>query len=384
MAETENESKPQKTASRKRHRLTALVMMALVMSVGSLIWTTYSLLDLYQVGGVDLMNMELRDLSPVGLSAAATADLLWTITMIAQYRGVQILARWPFGKNAGRQVDILPLIGWIEVLFVAGLLAYHGSTMLEGAAAFAAILPIGTKVSWSMALADLRDPTEPSSEAKAQIEAIRRKANEKRAKVEATADLHHAEMQQLERDNERLLAQERLKGQLTQEQKRNKLALERMELEGAAELQMTRDRTKADVLRKRLEGQNEIADLMREYTFTQSLRAPVIQGQIMPPGGVPQQLTSFGNAEEGSFGFEELNPLTIQLAQFGLTEAQQRQAALAHSYYGKNAEMRGQFTKKDFCEANGISRPATLSEATGAFPLEWFVDNNLATWNARV
>ncbi|MGW7283961.1 hypothetical protein ACWGH4_00420 [Streptomyces sp. NPDC054847] len=123
------------TTKQKRKR-TPLTGLAAVLSFGSLIWTTVSLFDLLGVG-------------PAGLSVAAGADIVWGAVIYAEYRGTRVCGkRWPVAA-----------FGWAALLAVAGFLVWHGIALDNMAlAAGGPFLPLGAKVVWVLALADMRDP----------------------------------------------------------------------------------------------------------------------------------------------------------------------------------------------------------------------------------
>jgi hypothetical protein len=113
-----------------------LVKLAAFLSVGSLIWTTWSLFDLLGAG-------------PAGVTVAVCADVVWGSVIYAEYRGVRLAGRrWP-----------VALFGWAALLAVAAFLVWHGIADDNLAMAFAGpFLPMGSKVVWALALADMRDP----------------------------------------------------------------------------------------------------------------------------------------------------------------------------------------------------------------------------------
>lgn len=121
------------TPTRKTSPLTKL---AAFLSVGSLIWTTWSLFDLLGAG-------------PAGITVAACADAVWGSVIYAEYRGVRLAGkRWP-----------VALFGWAALIAVGVFLVWHGIADDNLAMAFAGpFLPLGSKVVWALALADMRDP----------------------------------------------------------------------------------------------------------------------------------------------------------------------------------------------------------------------------------
>lgn len=113
-----------------------LLYPAVFLSLASLAWTTWSLIDLLGTGWI-------------GATVAAGADIIWGSVIIAEARGLRV---------AGRAF-IVPAFGWITLLIVAAFLALHGidkdSLAMAAAGPF---LPLGAKIVWVLALADMRDP----------------------------------------------------------------------------------------------------------------------------------------------------------------------------------------------------------------------------------
>ena len=123
------------TSPHKR-RSSPLLYPAVFLSLASLAWTTWSLVDLLGTGWI-------------GFTVAAGSDIVWGSVIIAEARGLRIAGRsW-----------IVPALGWTTLLVVAVFLASHGITRDSIAMAAAGpFLPLGAKVVWALALADMRDP----------------------------------------------------------------------------------------------------------------------------------------------------------------------------------------------------------------------------------
>ncbi|CAK7288658.1 hypothetical protein [Streptomyces misionensis] len=123
----------------QKRRLSPLLAPAAILSLASLAWTTWSLVDLLGTG-------------LIGVTVAAGADIIWGSVIIAEARGLRIT----LGRGAH---NIVPAFGWAALLVVAVFLSWHGIT--KGAPAMAAagpFLPLGAKAVWVLALADMRDP----------------------------------------------------------------------------------------------------------------------------------------------------------------------------------------------------------------------------------
>lgn len=114
-----------------------LVYPAGVLSAASLVWTTWSLVDLLGAG-------------PVGITVAAGADIIWASVLVADARGLRVNGRrW-----------IVPFFGWVALLAVACFLTWHGISLGNAAMAVAGpFLPLGAKAIWMLAIADMRDPS---------------------------------------------------------------------------------------------------------------------------------------------------------------------------------------------------------------------------------
>lgn len=386
MDTTENTEKVTKVDADENgpKRFSVLVLMASILSIGSLAWSTWSFIDLYKVDALTIDK--LGGLSLISLSAAATMDVVWSATMVAQYQGQKLMGKLPKRK---KPFDFLPVIGWIEALFVATLLGYHGTTIGGGAAAFAAVLPVFTKLTWTMALNGLKDPTDLTDEEKAQMAAKKRKSRLTRADAEATAEQHEADMILKNREHEAALAEERRRAAIEREKvqariEREKLErdakfeAEKAELEGANQLKAMRQRLSAQLQIETMRTQTEITMERMDAEQDIRLRSPLgfnlVQGQVV--SSPRPQLA------KGGVSFEEEDDMEgISLEGLNLTDAERRKVHLAARYYAADAA-EGGITKAAFAKANQTGAPR-VTEATTAFPLEWFVENGLASWMSQ-
>lgn len=126
------------TATREQP-VSPLLFPAGFLSLASLAWTTWSLVDLLGTGWI-------------GVTVATGADVIWGSVIIAEARGLRITV----GK---KQRNIVPAFGWVTLLVVAAFLALHGIEKNSLAMAAAGpFLPFGAKAVWVLALADMRDP----------------------------------------------------------------------------------------------------------------------------------------------------------------------------------------------------------------------------------
>jgi hypothetical protein len=123
----------------KKRRSSPLLYPAVFLSLASLAWTTWSLVDLLGTG-------------LIGVTVAAGADIIWGSVIIAEARGLRIT----IGRS---QRNIVPAFGWVTLAIVAVFLAWHGiATGSYAMAAAGPFLPFGAKAVWVLALADMRDP----------------------------------------------------------------------------------------------------------------------------------------------------------------------------------------------------------------------------------
>ena len=135
-----------------RRTLTVLTKIAAVLSLGSLIWTTWSLFDLLGAGWA-------------GITVAGCADAVWGSVIYAEYRGVRV---------AGRRWPVIAF-GWTALIAVAAFLVWHGLSDNNLAMAIAGpFLPIGAKAVWVLALADMRDPAALTDAENAALAAMER------------------------------------------------------------------------------------------------------------------------------------------------------------------------------------------------------------------
>lgn len=375
MAETENIEKMQERQEEKegfRERFTFLVFLACLLSAGSLAYSTWSFMDLNQIteGRVSIQGL---NFSIVGLSAAATMDLIWSATMVAEYKGRKIL--WNRKTRDGKReaVNILPHIGWFEVLAVAAMLGYHGHGIGNGAAVFTAILPIATKFTWLLALDDLRDPTAPTEEEKQAIAETRRRAKLAYEAIRATEEEHLAELEKQRRENERNLEDTRAAIEKLKLEEQAKFELEEAKLRGENNIKALRQRLNVELQMEGLKARQEIDIFRLESQYEMQLRAPfgtTLVGEVVRSPVRPALAVADDNDET-----------VADLAALGLSQSEMKQADMARRYYAAD-HILGGVKKAEFCEKNGI-RPPRLSEATTRFPREWFMENNLADWLAN-
>lgn len=159
--------------------LSPLLAPAVILSGASLAWTTWSLVDLLGAGAI-------------GITVAAGADIVWAAVIAAEARGLRIPA---WNRN------LVPAIGWAALLAVAGLLVWHGIRADSIPMAVAGpLLPLGSKVVWLLALADMRDPAALTDEEQAVLARMQRG-------MAFEEEQHRIEMRRREMNAERQLAE---------------------------------------------------------------------------------------------------------------------------------------------------------------------------------
>jgi hypothetical protein len=165
-------------APTKKRRTSPLLYPAAFLSLASLAWTTWSLVDLLGTG-------------LIALTVAAGADIIWGSVIIAEARGLRVAGKpW-----------IVPAFGWATLLVVASFLALHGVEKNSLAMAAAGpFLPFGAKAIWVLAIADLRDPAALTDDEKHQLARMERGMVFDEAK-------HRIEMRQREMGAELLMTE---------------------------------------------------------------------------------------------------------------------------------------------------------------------------------
>lgn len=124
------------TAPTRKRPTSPLLIPAAILSSASFAWTTWSLVGLLGTG-------------LIGVTVAAGADIIWAAVILAEARNLRV-ANKPW---------TVPAVGWAALLVVAVLLAWHGMAQHSLAMATAGpFLPLGAKIVWVLALADMRDP----------------------------------------------------------------------------------------------------------------------------------------------------------------------------------------------------------------------------------
>lgn len=367
---------PEKT-KRSRGEKTAigfLVGFGVVLSLASMGWAAFSVMDM--LGGTKADKW--------GLTIALTMDAMWAATMVAQYSG----RRREVGFKKVR-FEVVATLGWVQLLAVMGILAWHGKEMGNVMAVFGALLPLAAKTTWMFALDALRDPAAPTVEDLEEIAARRRSARVTAEMTRAKAEEDQAKLEAERREHAARLERQRMQAEEERQAEELRAENERLKLENAKRLELEQEKAENDVklmreqmtarlrietLRTRQQVDLEVADADYEL----SLRAPrgPLQGQVLR-GGAPRALPS------GDFPDvvrEELGTQSREVVPgVRLSEKEQKQVELARRFYVVKHAQGGQLTKTAFCKANDEHLPR-VSEATTRFTEEWFIEHGLADW----
>lgn len=311
-----------------------LVGVASVLSVASLGWTTWSLMDLLGVG-------------PVGLTVALTADLIWSAVIYCEYR-----------KIGGAWVKTL---GWLAVLVVGGFIVYHGLTLDNPAMAAAGpFLTVGTKAVWELALMSLRDPVK-----------------DKKAEARQEIDLLSAEAEIIRERAQAQIAKERAEAAAEHERKvsakKQTHELEMMDSRHEAEKLKLNAENDSAVLYSTLKAMNieEIHKLFRVQTQT-------IAGEIMPPQDEPpkgrrrkqQELPAPPDSRKTPEFPEEAKDVYVDVEGLNTAKAElKRLAAVWYMMEAKAKEQGDLLSKAEFARRVGVNK-AQVTRATNEFSLK--------------
>ena len=365
MDTTKNEKaeKAVQPKSKKRQKFTFLVILACFLSAGSLAYSTYSFLDLNKITAVPIER--LGNLSLIGLSAAAMMDVIWGATMVAEYRGRRIMWKW----GVEEPVNLLPFIGWGEVLAISAMLGVHGQQIGGWGAAFMAVIPAATKFTWLLAMDDIRNPNALTDAQKAEIAEDRRNALLAKEKSDATAALHEATLEALRRTNEEELETTRAAIQKKQLEQQAAFELKEAELRGANDLQILELTLKSALQIEKLQGQQRVEltrlDAEQEFRLQQPM---IVRGEILRnvPGLELEQAQAQAQDVVGLQGLGQA---------LNLSQAELRKVELAARYFAADQAVSG-MSKTAFCKKTGQHLPR-VSEATTSYPIEWFTEKGL-------
>lgn len=360
---------------RKPRRWNILVVASVLLSVASIAWSTYSILDLLSLG-------------PIAITVAATVDLIWMSIQYAQHRGLKLM-----GSRKNTEVA-----GWISLAALVGLLIWHGislnghtvaGTYIDQNTAIAIavaspFLPLGAKLVMMLAAARFHDPSALTPEdwdelAEKEKSLLKKEKNSKLDERERDA-AHQDWLRQQEQEREKaraaaqaLLEQQRQEHEREMEKRRQKAEQEAAEAEAKLEAmradtqrQIEEARLNAELAISEIETQNEI-DMRRASSDAEILvkradlendlrrRVPItIQGQVERP------MISARTPDV----FES----TVNLNVSSLTPAQERLKRISAAYFVAQRAAPGQrLSQADFSRQYGIPE-LQVSRALKNFP----------------
>lgn len=265
-----------------------ILIFASVLSIASLGWTTYSLLDLLSAG-------------LIGVTVAATADIIWSAVIWCEYKGI------------GPKVWV-KAIGWIAVAIVGAFISWHGIAKDSAAMAVAGpFLTVGTKAVWELALIALKDP----------VKEVTAKSEKDIALLNAETDtiLKRAEAEIRQEDARSEAGHKRA---LAEKQRQHEL--EMADLTNKAEKDKAATAHRADLLAGSLEN-SQMERVIGLIERLHSNQAETIQGEVVAPpkpSALPQAAKS---------GTGRMVTVSIGAHDTPLTPAQENRRRLAALYY---------------------------------------------------
>lgn len=314
-----------------------LLVFACVLSVASLGWTTYSLLDLLKVGAI-------------GLTVAATADLIWSAVIWCEYQDIG--PKW-----------WVKAVGWLTVLVVGGFISWHGVSQDSMAMAVAGpFLTLGTKAVWELTLVALKDPVREKKEAaRKQIALLDAETDTIMGTTNAQIRKENAES---EADHSRLLAE-----------KRRDHELRMAELTYEAEEKRVAAEHRSDMLVNSIESKQfeRLMGIIERRDAQQT-----ISGQVVPqvqPGSAPQALA--GSPSQTAVNRPGMLTVSIAKGEEPMTEAQEARKRLAALYYLSAAEAENEgmhLSMTAFAATKGTNK-VMVSRCCKEFPLEQIKDD---------
>ena len=327
-----------------------LLAVASALSVASLGWTTYSLLDLLKVGAI-------------GLTVAVTADLIWSAVIWCEYKAV------------GHPLFV-KVLGWLAVVVVGGFIAWHGITENNPAMAVAGpFLTLGTKGVWELALMSMKDPTAPSRKDQAALDNELRAIN---VAAEKSRVATRKEISEEEAKVEKQIAKIRANARL----KKEELLAQREIAEAKRQLDEELAESGYELVRMDRVIQGETVPQAALPAAQQAAipaptpaPAPVVPPATpvsvpVPPPAVPL------NKDPLPASGAKTPQVTVQISDSGLTEAQRNLKRLAASWYMAEVAAKTQgvlLSKAEFARQMGVEKQQ-VSRATSRFPLEQMTD----------
>jgi len=339
-----------------------LVVFASVLSAASIIWTTYSIADLFRLHSAN-PSARLTDMSAgagwIGFTVAAGADIVWGGIIYAQYKGKPY--KVSLGKDK-KKVDLVPILGWLAVLAVVILIAWHGRAqqnlpMMVGGP----FLPLGAKVMWMLALNALKDDSALTEDQLIEIHEVMRDSSYAAQITEAESKLakaeHERELEEMKRKHEKDMAR----------------------LNFEAEKDRESDRLRAERVLARDDNFFAIRRMRAEKAMEMEIESPVIAGELAAPEDTSLR-EPIGRIPSG-LDTTQRKVVTLPIDRInGLSERDNRLRTLAAAWYHVESIQPG-MTQRDFCNQVEIEgrrvTPPDLSKAKAKFSIHDFTDDEL-------
>lgn len=279
----------------------------------SMLWSLYSVQDLMDPAAPNAGG--LWTIYAPGLVVGLAAEAFWGVIQYLNHRKVKI-----------GHPRLVPVLGWISVASMMGLLVWHGADQRNFALAVAGpLVPLVAKLAWVGWDALNVSPSALTPEQQAALDEMEREGKFKEKQDEA-------DLQQEMRDHQAELARIRMQGEITLEKDDVDFRIERAR-------------------------QDKAKELYRQSSVLEAPASPqVIRGEVSRPA--PKASHSLPAAR--------VRPPGITMDVGDLSEAQRKNKALAVEWYlthDNDPEM----SQAEFARSKGISS-GQLSKILAKFP----------------
>ncbi|MBQ6358816.1 MAG: hypothetical protein IJI97_07715 [Clostridia bacterium] len=352
-----------------------LVIASVVLSGASVVWTTYSVLDLLSIG-------------VIAVTVAATLDLVWISIQYAQHKGIPLM-----GSRTATEVA-----GWGSLAAVVGLLVWHGlslsgqtvagqqiSSQTAVAIAIASpLLPIGAKLVMMLAVAKFTNPLALTHEEEDRLNEERRKEifEEKQREIaEAKRKADHEawlRAQAEEREKEKAQAEaEREKARIEHENEMARLAQQREKdaADAAAKLAAQRAQAEREKEQAKMKAELEIAEITNRNEIemlraTSGVEIDIQRADLENDLRRRMPITIQGSAERPRAAITQRAESPVNMV--SLSPAQRAKKGLAAAWYMAKAND-PDLSQAQFARDNGVTA-VELSRALKMFGPEDIAD----------
>ena len=352
-----------------------LVIASVVLSGASVVWTTYSVLDLLSIG-------------VIAVTVAATLDLVWISIQYAQHKGIPLM-----GSRIATEVA-----GWGSLAAVVGLLVWHGlslsgqtvagqqiSSQTAVAIAIASpLLPIGAKLVMMLAVAKFTNPLALTHEEEDRLNEERRKEifEEKQREIaEAKRKADHEawlRAQAEEREKEKAQAEaEREKVRIEHENEMARLAQQREKdaADAAAKLAAQRAQAEREKEQAKMKAELEIAEITNRNEIemlraTSGVEIDIQRADLENDLRRRMPITIQGSVERPRAAITQRAESPVNMV--SLSPAQRAKKSLAAAWYMAKAND-PDLSQAQFARDNGVTA-VELSRALKMFGPEDIAD----------